>query len=242
MKTHLIVCILAVSIVAGISAAAQIKGSPYELGIQLGTGLYNGDLTPDLLSPYKSPGLFIGLSGSRKLFHSLALRADLSWGKVRADDANYNHPEYRQQRNFNFKTSILEITASLFWDVLGSYQRLVPYLFAGGGLSFVKERRDYSHLNPEYFINDPAISTGLPEDIAHRLPRLIPVLPVGAGMRYSLTQKIALTLQTSYRLMSTDYLDGFSKGANPNRKDHYYTHTLGVIYSFGGKNTLACPR
>ena len=242
MKTLPLVCLFAPAIAVAFSAAAQIKTSPYELGIQLGSGLYNGDLTPTLLSPYKSPGLFLGVSGSRKLSNVLALRADLSWGRVKADDANYTHPEYRQQRNFNFKTSMLEITASLFWDVLGRYQRLAPYLFAGGGLSFVKVRRDYSSLNPEYFINDPAITNGLPEDIAHRLPGVIPVLPVGAGLRYSLTQKIALTMQTSYRLMSTDYLDGFSKGANPDRKDHYYTNTFGLIYSFGEKNTLACPR
>jgi hypothetical protein len=42
--------------------------------------------------------------------------------------------------------------------------------------------------------------------------------------------------------MSTDYLDGFTKAANPSKKDHYYTHTIGLIYSFGEKNTLACPK
>ena len=91
-----------------------------------------------------------------------------------------------------------------------------------------------------YKSNDPSITEGLPEDIAHSLPRVIPVLPVGTGVCYSLTKKISLNLQISYRHMSTDYLDGFTKAANPSKKDHYYTHTIGLIYSFGEKNTLAC--
>lgn len=221
---------------------AQLKGSPYEIGINIGTGLYEGDLAPTLLSPYKSPALFLGFSGSKKLTNAFAVQADLSFGKVKADDANYSNPAYRQQRNFNFKTRVIELSASIFWSPLARERILTPYLFAGVGVSFLKVKRDYSNLNAEYFSNDPAIREGLPEDIAHKLPKVIPVLPVGAGLCYSLTKKIALNFQTSYRLMSTDYLDGFSKAANPSKKDHYYTHTVGLIYSFGKKNTLACPK
>jgi len=225
-----------------LSASSQIKTSPYEIGISLGAGLYAGDLTPTILSPYKSPGLFIGFNGSKKLTNSLALQGNFSFGKIKADDANYSNPEYRQQRNFNFKTKVLELGAGVVWSPLGRTGSMSPYLTAGAGLSFVKVNRDYSNLNGEYFSNDPAIIEGLPQDIAHRLPRIIPVLPVGAGMRFSLSKKISLDFQTSYRLMSTDYLDGFSKGANPSKKDHYYTHTVGLIYSFGAKNSLACPK
>ena len=233
-----IACVIAISS----PAIAQLKSSPYEIGINLGTGLYNGDLAPTLLSPYKSPGLFFGFSGSKKITNALALQADLSFGKVKADDANYSNPAYRQQRNFNFKTSITELTASVVWNPLGRERTITPYFFAGAGISLLKVKRDYSNLNAEYFSNDPAITEGLPEDIAHRLPRIIPAVPVGIGVRYFLIKKISLRLQTLYRLMSSDYLDGFSKGANPSKKDHYYTHTLGVIYSFGEKNTLLCPK
>ena len=234
--------ITAVLIFTVCCAIAQFKSSPYEIGINLGTGLYVGDLTPTLLSPYKSPGLFLGFSGSKKLTNAFSLQADLSFGKVKADDANYSNPAFRQQRNFNFKTSITELTASIVWNPVGRGRIFTPYLFAGAGISFLKVRRDYSNLNAEYFSNDPAITEGLPEDIAHRLPRIIPVVPAGAGIRYSINQEISLNLQTSYRLMSTDYLDGFSKAANPAKKDHYYTHTVGLIYSFGKKNTLDCPK
>lgn len=242
MITLKLLLTFAIIIATSNAARAQLKTSPYKIGINLGTGLYVGDLAPTLLSPYKSPGLFLGFSGSKKLTNAFSLQADLSFGKVKADDANYSNPAFRQQRNFNFKTSITELTASIVWNPVGRERIFTPYLFAGAGISFLKVRRDYSNLNAEYFSNDPAITEGLPEDIAHRLPRIIPVVPAGAGIRYSLNQEISLNLQTSYRLMSNDYLDGFSKAANPAKKDHYYTHTVGLIYSFGKKNTLDCPK
>lgn len=223
-------------------ASAQIKTSPWEVGINLGTALYTGDLTPTILSPYKSPALTIGFNGSKNLSNAFAIQAQLAFGKVKANDANYSAPEFRQQRNFNFKTRITELTGKLLYTPLGRDRVLSAYVFAGAGLSLIKVKRDYSNLNAEYFANDPAIVEGLPQDIAHKLPRIIPVVPVGAGIRYSLNKKISLDLQTAYRLMSNDYLDGFSQSANPTKKDHYYSHTIGLIYSFGQKNTLDCPK
>jgi hypothetical protein len=239
LKT-LILCAVAPAITC--YSNAQLKSSPYEVGINLGAGLYNGDLTPTYLSPYKSPGLFLGFTGNKKLSKIFALQADLNIGKIKADDANYSNPEYRQQRNFNFKTRVIELTASAVITPLGRERRINPYFFAGAGFSLLKIKRDYSALNPEYFSNDPAITEGLPEDIQHKLPKILPVVPLGAGLRLPVNQKFSLNLQTSYRLMSSDYLDGFSKGANPSRKDHYYTHTVALVYSFGGKNRLDCPK
>ena len=72
----------AIIIATSNTARAQLKTSPYKIGINLGTGLYVGDLAPTLLSPYKSPGLFLGFSGSKKLTNAFSLQADLSFGKA----------------------------------------------------------------------------------------------------------------------------------------------------------------
>ena len=88
------------------------------------------------------------------------------------------------------------------------------------------------------------MQAGLAVDAAKSLPPIIPVLPVGAGVRYSLNDRFSLIGETSYRLSFTDYLDGFSKAANPNKNDHYLSHSIGVIYSFKKKNNkeLGCPK
>ena len=219
---------------------AQSSAKRYEIGIKAGTSIYTGDLIPWLLGSYKTPGFAIGINGSKVFNRFWSLRADLSSVPVKSDDAKYSRPEYRQQRNFNFKTSIKEIAVSLVWSPLTNKKIFSPYLLAGAGYSFIKIKKDYSNFNYEYFANT-SISEGLVQDIATPLPRGLLVLPVGIGVRYSLTPALSINAESSYRLMSSDYLDGFSKSVNPSKKDNYYSHTVGLIYSFEKKNNIDCP-
>ena len=240
MKIVSIIC-TAVCIFNSGSLIAQAKPSPYEVGIHLGTSLYLGDLIPTFLGTYKSPGLFYGIDGSRKLNNRFLVRASLSHGKIKANDANYKSPQWRQERNFNFKTSITEILANVVWNPFGNNHLLTPYVFAGAGYSFLKITRDYSNFNENYFANEPRTLAGLSADIAHTLPKGTLVIPAGAGIRYPVSNKLSLSAETAFRFTGNDYLDGFSKAANPKRKDDYFTHTIGLIYAFGSKNMLACP-
>jgi hypothetical protein len=100
-------------------------------------------------------------------------------------------------------------------------------------------------VDPAVFGEGSEVQEGLVIDAAKSTPRIIPVVPVGAGVRYALNDHFSLIGETSYRLSFTDYLDGFSKSANPNKNDHYLSHSIGVIYSFNKKNTgksrLGCP-
>jgi hypothetical protein len=36
-------------------------------------------------------------------------------------------------------------------------------------------------------------------------------------------------------------VDGFSYAADPNQKDFYHSHTIGLVYRFGKNNQLDCP-
>jgi hypothetical protein len=64
---------------------------------------------------------------------------------------------------------------------------------------------------------------------------------VGIGLRYGISSRLAVSVESSYRLMFTDYLDGFSQAANPEKNDHYHSTTIGLIYRIGKKNMLGCP-
>ena len=66
-------------------------------------------------------------------------------------------------------------------------------------------------------------------------------MPVGAGVRYGFSPALAVYAESAYRLMFTDYLDGFSKATNPDGNDHYQTISVGVIFRPGSKGKLACP-
>jgi len=225
---------------------AQHNNNPkYEFGVSAGFLVYQGDLTPRRLGAFEIQKFSFALHANKLLSPYFSFRGHLLFGKLKGDDAKYSSPEYRQQRNFNFRSPVTEFTTQFVWNARGkNYDErgLSPYLFAGAGFSLVKIKRDWSNLNTEYFSSESStLLAGLAEDQAQKLPRLLPVVPVGGGVKYFFAPKLAINAEASYRLAYTDYLDGFSKAANPNRNDHYLNYSIGIIYRMGAKNSLGCP-
>ena len=223
---------------------SQIDLSKYELGLTGGVFVYQGDLTPQKVGSYKTMKPQLAVHIYRKFTPTFSVRLNINRGKLYGDDAKYSNPGWRQQRNFNFTTPVTELSVQGVWSFLeNKTPRFSPYVFAGAGLSFVKIKRDYSNYNAAYFGENSDVAAGLAQDAAKTLPRVVPVAPIGAGVRYYLNDRFSFIGETSYRLSFTDYLDGFSKAANPSKNDHYLSHSVGVVYSFGKKNKgLGCPK
>ena len=102
-------------------------------------------------------------------------------------------------------------------------------------------------MNTTIFGEGSDVAAGLPIDIQHGIPRTIAALPVGIGAEYPISERFSANIETSYRFLFTDYLDGFSQSANPKKVDHYHSSSVGLIYKFGknsggGKNgKVGCP-
>jgi len=228
-------------------AAAQLQADnpKYEFGINLGFLVYQGDLTPRRLGSFETQKFSVGLHASRLFSPSFSARGNVLIGKLKADESKYATPDYRQQRNFAFTTPVIELSGQLVWNVLGrNYinKGFSPYVFAGTGFAFLKIRPDWSNLSTTYF--NPEVSdvwAGLAADSAHALPRLLPVVPIGAGIKYHFSPRLALNAETSFRLSYSDYIDGFSQSVNPNKNDHYLNYSVGLIYRAGKKDRLGCP-
>ena len=217
----------------------------YEFGINFGFLVYQGDLTPEKFGAFKSQQFSMGLHADRVLGPSFSLRTNLLIGNLKGDDSKYSAPEYRKQRNFYFTSPLAEISALLLFNVMGKNyadKGFSPYLFAGAGVSFLHIKRDWSRINTNYFNRetDP-IWAGLAQDSVHELPRVIPVIPMGAGLWYFFASKWGINAEASYRLSFTDYLDGFSKSVNPDLNDHYLNYAIGLIFRPGKKNSQGCP-
>ena len=221
---------------------AQQVASKYGFGINAGSFIYQGDLTPSLVGSFKTPSFVFGINASRYLTNKLSARLDFNLGRLSGDDGAYDNPAWRKERNFAFKTPVTEIAGLLVWDMRGIEKKFSPYVFAGIGYSFLKIKRDYSNFNTEYFAAEPSTIDGLENDIAKRLPRGVPIIPAGIGLRYKLNKNFSLNSEASYRYISTDYLDGFSEAANADKKDHYYKFSIGLTYSRNKNNNfLDCP-
>jgi hypothetical protein len=227
-----------------IFCTAQQWQNNYEFGLSGGLFLYQGDLTPRTEGAIETPRFGVNLYASRILGNSFSIRANLTIGSLHADDAVYEKPEWRQQRNFMFSTPIIEPSAQIVWDVLGKNRMrtgFVPYVYGGVGVSFLNISRDYSRFNTEAFSSEPNVSEGLQRDIERGRPGALFVLPAGVGIKYWLTRNIAINAEASYRFSFSDYLDGFSQAASPTKRDYYYVHSIGIVFRPGGKTYLDCP-
>lgn len=227
------------------SLHAQVIVPKHEIGFGGGIFVYQGDLTPETAGAFKTPGFAINLFYNRILSRSFSLRTNLAHGKLMSDDANYDSPEWRQHRAFRFGTRVTEISELLVWNILGNNygerKILSPYIFGGVGLSSLRITRDFSRFDYDYFSVEHTLLEGLAADSAKNLPGTIAVIPVGAGLRYPITNKLSVMAEASYRFTFTDYIDGFSKASNPNKNDYYANMSIGLIYTFGKRSTLDCP-
>lgn len=222
----------------------QAKSSGIEISAGLAGFVYQGDLAPGRIGSLKTTRPGFVLSAGKITSRSFLIRVNASISGLRGDETKYENPEYRKFRAFKFRTPLIEISPQLVWNPLGknySAKGFSPYVFGGVGITFLKIRKDYSGYDAEYFGDGSDIPARLALDNEQSLPGLRIIIPAGAGVRYNLSERFALNLESAYRFPFTDYLDGFSRAANPDRKDHYHSTMIGAIYRFGNKNTLACP-
>jgi hypothetical protein len=226
-----------------ISCFAQTGKTNYEFGINPGLMVYQGDLSNGRVGSMRTQKLALDLNVSRLIGDAFSIRADFTIGKLKGDDARYKNPEYKRHRNFNFTSPVYELSARLVWDPTGknyAIKGISPYLFGGVGIAFIDVTRDASGLDKDYFPAVANVITKLPEDLAYETPSSIPVFPLGGGVKMILSPKIAVQAEVAYRLTSTDYLDGFSKAANPDFNDSYFTYTFGITIRPGKKDPLGC--
>jgi hypothetical protein len=103
--------------------------------------------------------------------------------------------------------------------------------------------RDFSGFISEYFSPEENIPARLAEDLTHSTRRIIAVVPAGAGLKYNLSSSVTLNTETTYRFTNSDYIDGYSIAANPDKKDNYLSQTIGVSFKIGNRNRdkMGCP-
>ena len=229
--------------IAGSSNAQFYKDM--SVGLNGGAYVYMGDLTPEVLGSFRTMQPGISLFAKKPLNHFLAVRLHMSFARLVGDDSRYSKPEYRQQRNFYFTTPVNEFSGQLVWNIRGNNYDdygIQPYIFSGAGVSLVRVRKDYSRMDPTVFGESSEVLAGLAVDNAVGTPHALLSVPVGVGAEYPLSERFSVNIETSYRFIFSDYLDGFSQSANPKLQDHYHSTSAGLIYKFGKKEKgVGCP-
>ena len=230
----------------GLQAGAQLLS---EVGFGLGASIYQGDLSPHWIGAYNRPGFSFQVTGQRNITSFLGIRAGYAHGSISDNEESYTSGVHRQ-RKFWFKASINEISAQLVvnpslnngWEEPGD---LRPYFFGGIGVAFIQVERDWSRFNYSFPYWQSWVLPGLRQDSLTRIPNYIWTFPVGAGIRYQIGDNVALYGEATKRIVSTEYLDGFSKSANQKENDGFGTILFGLTFrlfnGMGDRGRIDCP-
>lgn len=224
---------------------AQTTHYRLEAGVNAGTLLYQGDLIESSLGSFKGAYPMANLWIAKPFNSYFSWRGNLTFGAMSADESRFANPSWKRSRNFKFSTPLTEITGMLVFNPYGdngrqSYHALTPYAMIGAGASFINVSRDWSRVDEASGVKS-ALQDGITKDSLHTPPHVLAALPVGLGVKWMVTSRLALNAEATMRFVFNDYLDGFSYAANPGRKDSYYGLSLGVSFLFGGTG-VECPR
>jgi len=187
----------------------------YEVGGWLGTAYYFGDLNPNynLEHPGYAGGLYARVNQSRRL----NFRLGVNYARIEAQDA-WSKETFNQQRNLSFQTPILEgylLFEFNFLDYIHGDPNLwfTPYLFGGFSMYYFNPKTEYQGELVELRVLGTEGQFQGEEYYA-----FAPAIPLGVGMKWSLSTKWSINVEVSTRMLFNDYLDDVS-GTYPDPTD-----------------------
>ena len=195
--------------------ASLAKAQNFELGGLLGGSNYQGDLTPSsTIASFGSTRLAAGGFVRYNINDYLGIRANVQYCRLTASDQN-SKDLARQGRNLSFRSDILEAALLGEINILGfqpyNFQKVFsPYLFGGIALFHFNPKAAYQN---QWVALQPLGTEGqglaaFPERKKYARTQIS--IPVGAGIKYALTEAWTVGLELGIRKTFTDYLDDVS--------------------------------
>ncbi len=207
LKKMIILVITLSSIFSNTTQAQKFS----EIGLGLGTFLYQGDLTRSII-------VMEGFNYSGSLFFrynfspALAAKAQVSYGSIGAYDYSVGH----RKRNLHFKSHLAEFALTAEIDILPlimrnrPFGRVSPFLYGGAAVFHFNPKAE---LNDEWHALQPLATEGqglaeYPERTPYSLIQIS--VPFGLDIRYNIDRKFFMGLDLGFRKTFTDYLDDVS--------------------------------
>jgi hypothetical protein len=184
-----------------------------EFGVGLGAGHYFGDLNTRAWLNRPKPAATIFF---RKNFGNyIAVRIGASFAKLGYSDVYNTHNEYMYRRNLSFNANVWELGLqgdfNFFRFMPGEPgYNFTPYVTFGVG---VFSYDPYAYLRGQKVFLRPLGTEG--QDNAAYPDRkqyssMGISLPIGAGLKYALNERINIGFEIVHRFTNTDYLDDVS--------------------------------
>jgi hypothetical protein len=154
---------------------------------------------------------------------AFGFKAMLTYGMVSGNDA-YTNEEYRHNRNLNFRSPILELSAQVEYYFInekskGLYtisglrskkkrRKLTAYLFSGIGVFYYNPKEELKgkwYSVRQYHTEGQGLPGG-PKQFSN----FNVAIPIGIGCRYAINKRWSIGAELSVRKTFTDYIDGVS--------------------------------
>ncbi|MEM6966083.1 MAG: DUF6089 family protein [Bacteroidota bacterium] len=196
-------------------AVSIVAAQHVEIGVGGGFSAYNGDLSPTDKA-YSYGDARYTLMGFIRYHHNdyITIKGSLTGGRLSADDRK-SKLAHKRERNLHFKSVFGEAAITAEWNILGYEPRFLtkvftPYVFVGIGMV---------GFNPQANINGQWVDLqsrrtegqGLPQ-FPDRQPykKFAFSFPVGAGIKYAISDRINIGGEVGLRRTTTDYIDDVS--------------------------------
>ena len=178
-----------------------------EIGPFIGGSYYIGDLNQ---KHFNHTNLALGAVYRYNIHSRTTFRANFTYGKIEGYDSESPSAE-NVNRNLSFQSELFELGAGfefsyLPFEVGHDYFRGTGYLLAELALTRINPTTDYNGEQVEL----QALGTegqGTSQSSKSSYLRTQLSVPIGVGFRFSLGERMCLSLEYGIRFMFTDYLD-----------------------------------
>lgn len=214
---------LFVALVLSISSLTAQNG---QVGIHIGIVSYLGDLVPTSFT-LKDSKLAYGAFYRHRISDDISVRGNLMLGKVAGDDANF--PE-RRERGFSFETNFTEFAGMLEWNLNGKPQYDEANIFQKSTNFYIVAGIGGLIINPT--------TEGLPVNAPERAEDYSTfslAIPIGLGIKFNTSETLSIGIEGTMRAPVSDYLDGISESANPDKNDWMGRLELSIAYTLKRK-------
>jgi len=184
---------------------AQNKTENFSVGFQFGTIEYSGEVAQEIFSFDTGIHPSFGLNIAKYVTPSFNLRGNFRVGTIDGSNEVYN-----------FKNRLFDINILLDYKFNNGYilkqeSIIAPYVFIGAGdaVSMYTNKITGVEEQPLAYFN----------------------IPIGAGLKFNLTSKMSISLETHYNYAITDELDGVVS-SDTKWDDSFLYNSIGFSYNF----------
>lgn len=196
---------------------SQVWAQYGEVGVLMGTTNYLGDLVPSQ-EYFLGTSFGMGATYQYNFTNRIAVRGNFIWGRLKGDDKNSTYDSGRRQRNLNFQSSIVEVSALAQINMLPfhpkrNFKPITPYGFIGIALFHFNPYTTYK--GKQVYLQPLGTEGQGLEGYPEKYSLIELSIPVGIGLKFCLSKRFNLSFEFGLRKTFTDYLDDVSGGYVP---------------------------